>query len=325
MSRPEIAGNTWWAEFGGTRIAFSLPHAPELEMQAKRFLTTDVQTSTPGGEADFELSTTDAPSPPAPADTFEVDGMVASWTPSSLWLGTKAGVLVGDGPQFRLHRRPNDVNNPYDPIMAVLGHVGAQNGWNSLHAGLVHSPAGAILLIGESGKGKSTTSAACMAMGWPVDSDDVTFVQDAGDAITGLGLPRVLSVPDEAVPDSHRDVISSGVDHRDRRSVRSFERVGGWHPVIAVVEVDHGSAPESELQSISQLEVIQGLLRNQAIAGSLPGQDRQLSDMLGTLSALPTRRLALGVEPATRQASIQRELISFAAELGSKRHVGAHQ
>ncbi len=324
MSLPEIAGKTWWAEFGGTRIAFSLPHAPELETNARRFLTADVQTTAPGGEADFELSTTDAPSPPAPADTFEVDGMVASWSPTTLWLGTKAGVLVGDGPRFRLHRRPGDVNSPYDPIMAVLGHVGAQNGWNSLHAGLVHSPAGALLLIGESGKGKSTTSAACMAMGWPVDSDDVTFMQDAGDCISGLGLPRVLSVPDEAVPDSHRGVVSSSVDHRDRRSVRSFERIGGWHPVVAVIEVDHGFTEESELQSISQLEVIQGLLRNQAIAGSLPGQDQQLSDMLGTLAALPIRRLALGVEPASRQASIQRELISFAAELRAIR-VGANR
>lgn len=325
MARPEIAENTWWAEFGGTRIAFSLPHAPEFESRLRRFLTTDVQSDSPSGEADFEMSTTDAPSPPAPADTFFVDNLEASWHPRSLWLGTAAGVLVGDGPNFRLHRRQGDINHPYDPIMAVLGHVGAQNGWNSLHAGLVHSPAGALLLIGESGKGKSTTSAACMAMGWPVDSDDVTFVRDAGDVITGLGLPRVLSVPDEAVPDSHRDVASSGVDHRDRRSVGSFERVGGWHPVVAVIEVDHGSAIETELQSISRLEVIQGLLRNQAIAGSLPGQDRQLSDMLGTLSALPIRRLALGVEPASRQVSTQRELISFAAELGSKRHVGAHQ
>jgi hypothetical protein len=199
-----------------------------------------------------------------------------------------------------------------------MAHLGWQMGWNALRAGIVHSPAGPLLLIGESGKGKSTTSAACLAMGWSVDSDDVTFARRGPGPVQVLGLPRVLSVPDEAIPDSHRAAASSRVDHRTRRSVREFARIGGWHEAVAILEVDHGVEADSRLESISRLELIQGLLRNQAVAGSIPGRDDSLAELLEMLATLPARRLALGTDRAQRMTSTQHQLVAFVESMMSE-------
>ncbi len=296
-------------------LRVDLADAPELDRRWRNFVVADVQTADSGAPFDAEIATSTDTAPPPPNDTFEVDGRLASWSLEHIWADTPAGILVGRPGLYQLHRAPGSSNTPYEPAMAVLGHVAARQGWNSLHSGLIPTPQGAILLIGESGKGKSTTAAAALHLGWPVESDDVTFLRSDGPDIMAMGLPRVLSVPDAALSDGFRVGPVPRLDHRARRSVRDFPRRGGWHRVVGVIEVDHGFETGTTISSLSSLELIQALVRNQAIAGAIPGHDAGLKRLLAGLGNVPTARLELGTDGASRLDSTAASLRSLANRL----------
>lgn len=296
-------------------LRVDLADAPEFDRRWRNFVVADVQTADSDAPFDAEIATTGDIAPRPPADNFEVDGRLASWSLEHLWADTPAGTLVGRPGFYRLHRVPGSSNTPYEPAMAVLGHLAARQGWNSLHSGLIPTPQGAILLIGESGKGKSTTAAAALHLGWPVESDDVTFLRSAGPDIMAMGLPRVLSVPDAALSEGFRVGPVPRLDHRARRSVRHFPRLGGWHRVVGVIEVDHGFETATTVSSLSSLELIQALVRNQAIAGAIPGHDAGLKRLLVGLGNVPTARLELGTDGASRLESTAAALRTLADRL----------
>ena len=68
-----------------------------------------------------------------------------------------------------------------------------QRGVATLHAAAVATGAGAVLLLGRSGIGKSSLAAALVERGWPLLADDVTGVMtDAGGRPVALpGFPRL--------------------------------------------------------------------------------------------------------------------------------------
>lgn len=63
-----------------------------------------------------------------------------------------------------------------DLLLLPLLHLLRTRGISALHAAAVLSPAGAVLLAGESGRGKSTTAASLDAAGWPLLADDVLLL-----------------------------------------------------------------------------------------------------------------------------------------------------
>ncbi|MEO8561877.1 MAG: hypothetical protein ABI601_07370 [bacterium] len=65
---------------------------------------------------------------------------------------------------------------------AVLGFVLRSRGVLAMHASCVANDHGAILLVGESGAGKSTTAAALDRRGWRVVSDDLTALSPPAEA-----------------------------------------------------------------------------------------------------------------------------------------------
>jgi hypothetical protein len=69
----------------------------------------------------------------------------------------------------------------------------------SLHAACVADERGGILLAGESGSGKSTTSLALALAGSAFLSDDMVFLDDAKQAPQVLGFPDEFDLTDETV------------------------------------------------------------------------------------------------------------------------------
>lgn len=307
----------WRLHLDDFTLRVDLAGAPELNRRWRNFVIADVQNANSDEPFDAEIATSADIAPPPPDDTFEVDGRLASWSLEHIWADTPAGILVGRPGLYRLHRLPGSSNTPYEPAMAVLGHIAAQRGWNSLHSGLIPTPQGAILLIGESGKGKSTTAAAALHLGWPVESDDVTYLRSDGNDIMAMGLPRVLSVPDAALSGHFRVGPVPRLDHRARRSVRDFPRLGGWHRVVGVIEVDHGFEAATTISSLSSLELIQAMFRNQAIAGAVPGRDAGLKNLLSTFGRLPSARLELGTDGRARLDSTAAALRALADRIDS--------
>ena len=66
-------------------------------------------------------------------------------------------------------------------LSAVLILLLRRVGWHHLHAGIAIDPAGkGWLIVGDSGAGKSTTTALLAAAGWRVGNDDIVFLGEGG-------------------------------------------------------------------------------------------------------------------------------------------------
>ena len=95
-------------------------------------------------------------------------------------------------------------------VRRILPRVAIRYGAQALHAAAATKGGRALLLLGESGAGKSTTSAALGAAGWDILSDDMSVLWDFDaphvapasvgiciwpDTHSALGLPTERSVP----------------------------------------------------------------------------------------------------------------------------------
>lgn len=89
-----------------------------------------------------------------------------------------------------------------------------QRGFFALHANALSTAAGAVVLAGHSGGGKSTLHAALLARGVPMLSDDVTVLRADGEAISVLpGMRRYRMVADAVAqvrPPNDRSVALGG-------------------------------------------------------------------------------------------------------------------
>jgi len=72
------------------------------------------------------------------------------------------------------------------PFRAILGWFFRQHGHAFVHAAAVGTAAGAVVLGGRSGVGKSTTAIRCLLAGLEYLGDDVTCLSSAGPAVHGI-------------------------------------------------------------------------------------------------------------------------------------------
>lgn len=110
---------------------------------------------------------------------------------------------------------------------AVMGELAAFRGWLLVHAAAVGWGAQAMVLPGEGGCGKTTVSKAAAAAGWPVLSDDLTWIRPAkGVAGAGrvVGFPRSCVVAGLPRPTVHELplglLVFPALAHDGRRQVR---------------------------------------------------------------------------------------------------------
>lgn len=88
-----------------------------------------------------------------------------------------------------------------------------------VHAGAVQAPGGAVVLVGDAGRGKSTLCASLAKRGWPVLTDDGVLIERKKDTLT-----LVPSYPGIRLwPDSDRAVLGAGAS-RTRNQTRAGKR-----------------------------------------------------------------------------------------------------
>ena len=182
----------------------------------------------------------------------------------------------------------------------VISHILSLNGRLVAHGAAVGRSGGAVLLLGGSGAGKSTSAYLASLAGWSLLGDDLIVVRLVDGGVEAIGIHRAVAVPPEV---SEADAAGIELDprHRRRPNVELDRRP---HRVAAVALVAHGTGAGS-------VELARPLDVAGAIVGSTPaGGNTDVAAaalrVAGALAAGPCARLCLAEAPADRLAGTGR-------------------
>ncbi len=159
------------------------------------FVCSGLSTGDPGTPPDLEVVEGEVPATLAAAE-LRGDGFEAAPGRLLLELGRFSGrFLVENGRRVTFQRgsTAEEAALGYHLINSIMAAVMRQRGYLVMHASVAARGSTAIMVMGVSGAGKSTTLAALCARGWSMLSDDVTVLQRslAGEIQVLPGVPQV--------------------------------------------------------------------------------------------------------------------------------------
>lgn len=192
----------------------------------------------------------------------------------------------------------------------VIAHVLSLNGRLVAHGAAVGRAGKAVLLLGASGSGKSTSAYLASLGGWALLSDDLVVVRRVENGLEAVGVHRALAVPPDVA-----EVEATGIalDFRGRRrpDVRLDPGVFG---VAAVAMVNHG-AGDGLVERISAVEVAHTFLGSTPAAGNTDVAAEALRSV-GVIANLPCFRLNLPETAEGRVGGVGRMFEELAAQAG---------
>lgn len=189
----------------------------------------------------------------------------------------------------------------------ALTHLLAQQGRHVLHAGAVAADGQAILVLGDTGTGKSTLVFSALQRGWLALSDDMVAVHRHDGFVHAVGLPRPISVP--------RDVLTVEIpgtrpvpeDVRSRTELPAANFATDVHPVGAIVVTSHGSVPDAVIEPMRAHDTLRVVLRASTSLVD-PAVFPEVFAVAGALARTPAWSLAHGSDPASRLDTAARQL-----------------
>jgi len=225
--------------------------------------TLDPTDATP----EVEVTWRDAPATvPSRPSEYPHEGL-DSWQEENRAIYRHAGVTaVAQDQAIELGGDDEQLLLPFRYVFEpALTHVLARTGRFMLHSGAVARDGQALLLIADSGQGKSTLCWAAAQHGWSLLSDDHTIVRPSGDGFELIGLPKPLAVPEEVL-DEEIGVLVERFGRR-RRQLPATMLGRGWYPLTATVRPRHGDTPAGALEPSSAIELLDLLIGSYAALG----------------------------------------------------------
>lgn len=215
-------------------------------------------------EAEIEV-TISAVAPPAPADaeSQEMENWTAHELDGVLWIGLhdawarfEPGVLDIGGPLDS----PRDVDVLDDLLQFAIAVGVARPDRLMVHAAVLARGDDALLVVGRSGRGKSTLAAAALLGGWELLGDDLAVIDTTTFAVQAVRRPPMVPLE---IADRHGlagDRV--GEEPRGRRRVRlDVDRLArGRRRLVGLVAVDHGTDGHVEFLGTGDLEVLDDAL-----------------------------------------------------------------
>ncbi len=238
----------------------------------------------------------------------------------SLWSGPEGAAVLTHGPSHAALEPSTavfhfpDIDAVHQSlhafVTAATNHVARAGGLVPAHSALVCVDDVWMLLLGNSGVGKSTSCLAVSTAGHAVAGDDTCLLRHDDGRLLGHGLPRAPSLPKTV----HGLAVDGPTDHRERTSEPDFPLVQGWHEISGVLVLRHGDAALTELGPVAVMDVIEAITSAVAGALSVDVVVDAVPDVLRATTARPARTLALGKDSSRRLASIDDALRTAAAE-----------
>ena len=190
-----------------------------------------------------------------------------SWQEGTRAIYRHAGVTaVAEDQTIELGGDEDDLMLPFRYVFEpALTHVLARTGRFMLHAGAVARDGAALLLIGDSGQGKSTLCWAAAQDGWSLLSDDHTIVRATDGGYELIGLPKPLAVPEEVLTEPMGVLVERLGRHRRQFPATMLGR--GWHPLVATIRPRHGDTAAGALEPSAASELLDLLIGSYAALG----------------------------------------------------------
>jgi hypothetical protein len=236
--------------------------------------------------------------------------------------GSAGLVVFVDGLESRAHLPDLSALEEFEACVYLpLTWLLARHARFVLHGAAVERDGVAFLVLGHSGKGKSTLAAAALEAGWRVLADDVVIVHQA-DALPAEpggfrihGVHRTPTFPIE-IGGTLTELATPLGDPRDRAELPRVVLTGGEHALAGVVLVTHSEREEGSLTRASGGRVLPLLL--QSFAGSIDQQLRAgFFPTAGELSRLPVWELGHAADASRRRDQAVAHLDACVRELSA--------
>lgn len=200
--------------------------------------------------------------------------------------GLRSGrFLVEDGSRVIVERNPagEDEMIVFHLLHSVMAAVMRQRGLLVLHATVAFTPAGAVVLSGQSGAGKSTTLAALMQRGCAMIADDIAVICFGATGSVDV-LPGVAQMHlwEDAAGRLGLDIAGLKPHPLRRRKAAVTAPIGvaGPLPLRAIYLLERNSVVQlsvSSLTGASKFAALQDCVYGPMLPGEHPGQFRLFS------------------------------------------------
>lgn len=212
------------------------------------------------------------PNSDGPSWVFVDQSCVATSSSSMLWLADAVGRRA-----LRWTETPAEVPEweAMRPLRFALRWAAAQQGAAMLHCAAVAGPAGAVLLVGSGGAGKSTTSFACVGSGLHLLGDDYCIVEPSDGSAT-VHATYVLGTLDDnsltLLPHLRERVIGPAPRGKSLVTLDSFhDHLSA--PVVAACAVVQAPGERTRLVPMSRMTLLRALAPSTLV--QIPGVSRE--------------------------------------------------
>ena len=143
---------------------------------------------------------------------------------------------------------PQGVRRLFHPVIThILAHVDIF----VVHAAAVRRADRGVLILGDSGQGKSTMALAALDDGWELLSDDLVGLRTDGQNTVIRGVPKPPAFPHDLAAASLDGAETLQWDWRRRRHLPVDRLDLRPTRLAAIVHVDHGTGPDATFDPIS--------------------------------------------------------------------------
>lgn len=193
--------------------------------------------------------------------------------------------------------------------MIVLEAALRASGQVPMHAAGLTIDDRIVMVIGQSGAGKTTTALALCGAGFGLCSDDLMICRAAADGVSAWGLPRNLKVHRRSaamLPWTAPLLVGEWSDEDEKSlplaALRAAARVEDSRPrpIAAIGLLERTGSDHSAIGRIGQAEMLAALAADHvrtSLRGVMPGQASRLGALAAILRRVPVHRIRAGADP----------------------------